>query len=232
MIQNLTGFELLSYTTATLTAPFTYALTGLYRGLYSTTSAAFSLGASFMYLDTTANYFEDALPPQYINQNFWVKLQSFNIFNSYTAPLSACAAFQYSTIGPIPPVPGPLPRAPRRAKTLALPKLRRHPPTPVVPASLLADMWDDGGVLALVPVLGTSGWPTSPTSLSAGALWNNMLSPTVVPPVTPNPLAPPVYFGNITSSALLSLGGANLPTTQPTVGSLQLWNNGGTVCVA
>ncbi len=65
-----------------------------------------------------------------------------------------------------------------------------------------------------------------------GLIWSNGALVTVVPGITPNPSAPPVFFGVVTAAALLALGGGNLPLTNPGAGSLQLWNNGGVVAVA
>lgn len=87
---------------------------------------------------------------------------------------------------------------------------------------------NDGGVLQLsLP----SGYPTSPIGLTAGSLWDNGGVVSVIPGITPNPLAPPVYFGVISPSALLILGGGNLPLTNPGIGSNQLWNNSGVVSI-
>ena len=93
---------------------------------------------------------------------------------------------------------------------------------------------NDGGVLV---VSDAADYPSSPTSLPAGSLWSNAGGApagvvTVVPGVTPNPFAPPVYFSAVTAAQLLTLGGGNLPITNPGAGSGQLWNNGGVVSIA
>lgn len=88
---------------------------------------------------------------------------------------------------------------------------------------------NDGGWLNLTLA---TGWPTSPSGLVAGAVWDNGGIVTVVPGVTPNPFAAPLYFGLVTSGSLLMLGGGNLPLTAPAAGSGQLWNNGGVVGIA
>ena len=110
-------------------------------------------------------------------------------------------------------------------------------PTPgqsVVGASGETYVWDGTKwaalVLGLVNVGGLLGvadasWPTSAGALPAGSLWSNGGIVTVVGTTTPSGGAPPVYFGLITSAALLALGGANLPLTAGATGSLQLWNN-------
>lgn len=94
------------------------------------------------------------------------------------------------------------------------------------PATLLSN---DGGWLV---VSNAAGWPSSSVSLPAGSVWSNGALATVVPGVTPNPAAPPVFFGSITAAALLALGGGNLPLTNPGVGSGQLWNQGGVIAIA
>ena len=109
VIQDSSGFELLTYTTANLIAPFTYELTGLYRGLYGTTSRGFGVGSQFLYVGQNANYFETALPPNYIGQNFWVKLQSFNNFSSFVEDLADCVAYETVAEGPTPTPPAPPP---------------------------------------------------------------------------------------------------------------------------
>jgi hypothetical protein len=85
------------------------------------------------------------------------------------------------------------------------------------------------GVLEVNP---QTGYPTSAGSLPPGSVWSNAGVVNVVPGVTPNPDAPEVVFGAISSLQLLELGGGNLPTTAPTAGSLQLWNNDNVVNVA
>jgi hypothetical protein len=95
-----------------------------------------------------------------------------------------------------------------------------------IPINYLAD---DGGVLI---VLSGSGYPTSTSGLVAGSIWSNGGNVSVVPGVLPNPFAPPVYFGSISSSVLLALGGGNLPLISQSPGSGQLWNNGGEVSIS
>lgn len=89
--------ELLSYETATLTAANQYALTGLYRGLYGTTAAAHAGGAPFARLDNAV--FEYDLPPQYVGQTLYIKLQSFNVFGGGLQELSSCTASTYTPSG-------------------------------------------------------------------------------------------------------------------------------------
>lgn len=98
------------------------------------------------------------------------------------------------------------------------------PPPPPVPTNLA----NDNGVLYLSTAV--AQFPTSPTGLSPGAIWNNGLTLSVIPGITPNPAAPPVIFGSISALALLALGGGDLPTAPPVLLN-QLWNNGGLICV-
>lgn len=84
------------------------------------------------------------------------------------------------------------------------------------------------GILQLVE---PSGWPMTSAGLSANAVWDNSSLVSVVPGGSFSGGAP-MFFGSITASQLLLFGAGSLPTTQPTIGSLQLWNNGGLVCVA
>lgn len=97
-------------------------------------------------------------------------------------------------------------------------------------AANLANLYNDGGLLALVSH--PADYPTSFVGLPTGAVWDNGLSISVAGSPTPNPAAPPIFFGAITAAALLATGGGNLPLTNPGAGTLQLWNNGGIVCVA
>lgn len=72
----------------------------------------------------------------------------------------------------------------------------------------------------------TTGYPTSDPG-TPGSVWNNGLAIAVSPGITPNPAAPPVYYG-ISAGELLALGGGNLPLA-PTSETKQLWNNGGLI---
>jgi hypothetical protein len=108
-LQDVSGFEILAYTTATLVGPNTYALTGLYRGLYGTTSRAWGIGSQFLYLGSGSNNFETSVLPGYVGMTFYVKGQSFNVFNNATQDLSDCVAYEYILGGttPQPPTPPP-----------------------------------------------------------------------------------------------------------------------------
>jgi len=87
---------------------------------------------------------------------------------------------------------------------------------------------NNGGLLQ---VASGAAWPSSPTSLPAGSIWNDGGVAAIVPGITPNPAAPPVFFSTISSASLLLLGGGNLPLTNPNAPG-QLWNNGGVICIS
>jgi hypothetical protein len=84
-------------------------------------------------------------------------------------------------------------------------------------------LYNDGGVLALSDAI---GWPTNNSGIP-GSYWSNGGVASVVSGGV-LVLAPPIFFGRITSPGLLLMGGGlGLPTTSPPPGSLQLWNSGG-----
>jgi hypothetical protein len=89
-------------------------------------------------------------------------------------------------------------------------------------------LFNDGGVLG-VPA--GASWPASAGALAAGSFYSNGGVATIVPGGTPV-VSAAVFFGSITASALLALGGNTLPIVAPTIGSLQLWNNGDEVWIA
>lgn len=93
------------------------------------------------------------------------------------------------------------------------------------------DLWNNSGIVCLISPGNVAYYPTSPTGLPAGSIWNDGLVVAVVPPTNPNPYAMPVIWPNVTALGLLALGGANLPLTVPAI-SGQLWNNGGWVAIA
>lgn len=86
--------------------------------------------------------------------------------------------------------------------------------------------YNDGGVLWMTAPL---TYPTSSVGLSAGAVWFNGGTVSVVPGGSGTGL--PVYFGTITAAQLLEQGGGGLPTTNPNNAN-QLWNNSGVVCIS
>jgi hypothetical protein len=88
---------------------------------------------------------------------------------------------------------------------------------------------NDGGVMTMTSRL---YFPGSPTGLPDGAVWYNGGVLSVIPGITPDPTAPPLYFATVIPLELLLLGGGNLPLTNPGAGTGQLWNNGGLICIA
>ena len=91
-----------------------------------------------------------------------------------------------------------------------------------------AGIYSNGGVATLS---GGYGYPLSLEGLAPGSLWSNYGVVSIVQGYTPT-TSSAVYYGQITASQLLALGGTSLPTTKPASGSLQLWNNGGLVSIA
>lgn len=89
--------------------------------------------------------------------------------------------------------------------------------------------YSDGGVLAL---FSPSDYPQSPANLPAGSVFWNRGIISVVAGIVPNPVATPLYFGDVTPDELLISGGGNLPLANPGPGTKQLWNNGGVVSIA
>ncbi|MET3232298.1 UNVERIFIED_ORG: hypothetical protein ABIC54_004503 [Burkholderia sp. 1263] len=86
--------------------------------------------------------------------------------------------------------------------------------------------FNDGGVLWMTAPL---NYPTDPGGLSAGDVWYNGGTIAVVP--GGSGAGAPVYFGVITASGLLALGGGGLPTSDP-VNTNQLWNNSGLISIS
>lgn len=103
------------------------------------------------------------------------------------------------------------------------------PPIPPIPP-FVAEFWNDGGVLAFPSADDAAGWPTFPP-MTLGAVWNNGLVVGISGGITPDPSAPPLFFGVVTPPELLALGGGNLPLFNPGVVN-QLWNNGGEVAIS
>lgn len=131
-LQDVSGFELISYTNATLVAPYTYALTGLYRGLYGTTVRAFGTGSRFLYCGSNGNFLEQALPPAYVGHLIYVKAQAFNVFNNATQDLADVVAYTYFATSPTPSPPLPPPsviatdrRIVRGIKATRVPRAKR-----------------------------------------------------------------------------------------------------------
>jgi hypothetical protein len=134
VIQDSSGYELLSFTMATLVGSYVYELTGLYRGLYGTTKRMFGAGSNFMLLGPGANYLEVPIPPSFIGKTFWLKAPSFNGFKNAVQDLSAVTAYQFTLSGPtpLPPQPpasmqSPTYRRLQRPETIIAPKKNRRP---------------------------------------------------------------------------------------------------------
>lgn len=90
-------FELLSYTTALLTGPNQYTLSGLYRGLFGTNACAHPPGSNFATVDSLL--FDLPLQSAYIGKTIYVKFPSFNISNQAPQNLSQATAYTYSPAG-------------------------------------------------------------------------------------------------------------------------------------
>jgi hypothetical protein len=90
-------YELLSYTTATLTGPGAYDLTDLYRGLFGTTACAHPSGSKFIRIDPST--FSVALPTSTIGAIVYAKFPSFNIYGLETQDLSSCTVYTYVPLG-------------------------------------------------------------------------------------------------------------------------------------
>lgn len=93
-----------------------------------------------------------------------------------------------------------------------------------------SNLYNNGGALAIETP--PADYPTIPNGLPPGSVWNDGLEIVVIPGVTPNPAAPPLFFGSVTAEQLLLTGGGNLPLTNPGAGTLQLWNDGGVIAIA
>lgn len=87
---------------------------------------------------------------------------------------------------------------------------------------------NDGGVLALAGNA-FSGWPTTSAG-AAGSVWSNGGTCSIVPGGVPV-ASPALYYGSVTASELLLLGGNVLPLVNPGTGSLRLWNNSNLICI-
>jgi hypothetical protein len=111
----------------------------------------------------------------------------------------------------------------RQRRTIHAPAMLWYRPRPAIGTGL--------GLNGIALILTSpAGWPTI-EPLTAGALWANGIFVNVTPGTTPNPSAPPIYFGIITAAALLALGAGNLPLVDPLVLN-QLWLNGVQVCAS
>jgi len=92
--------ELVSYETATLTAPYKYDLTYLRRGVYGTTIASHGGGAQFGRLGPNdPSVFRYAYPASFIGQTIYLKLPGFNIFGQQLQSLAALSAYGFALGG-------------------------------------------------------------------------------------------------------------------------------------
>ena len=89
-------------------------------------------------------------------------------------------------------------------------------------------LYNNGGYLSITF---STGWSTTEPLGPPGALWSNGYLVSVTPGSTPDPSAPPVFYGIIDAADLLALGGANLPLDDPFAIN-QLWNSGGLVVIS
>lgn len=85
---------------------------------------------------------------------------------------------------------------------------------------------NDGGVLVVDGNV-APGWPA--VQPAGPGVWSNGGVASVGAGAVFDPTSTPLFFGSVTASELLTVGGNYLPQTQPAVGSLQLWNPGGII---
>jgi hypothetical protein len=93
----LVDTEILSFTSATLVAPFTYQLGGLQRGVYGHNGGAHGIGAPALILDKSV--FTYTLPLALIGTPIFLKFASFNLFGQAMQSLATCQAYQVTPIG-------------------------------------------------------------------------------------------------------------------------------------
>lgn len=93
---SLVNSELICFATATLTGSNTYNLTRMQRGMYGTTAALHTTGASFAQLD---NVTRTDLPSNYVGQPLKFKFQSFNKWGGGLQELSTCTPYDYTPTG-------------------------------------------------------------------------------------------------------------------------------------
>lgn len=86
--------EYIAYTTANLSALYTYNLSGLYRGLFGTNASQHIAGAKFLRIDGAA--FQTTLPPQFVGKTIFLKMTSFNIYNMADQDISSPSVVAYT----------------------------------------------------------------------------------------------------------------------------------------
>lgn len=90
--------EYLAYTTATLTGTGAYALGGLIRGAYGTTTAAHASGDPFVRVDDRIAK-SGPLDATMIGKPIWVKFTSFNVYQAEEESLADVPAYSYTITG-------------------------------------------------------------------------------------------------------------------------------------
>jgi hypothetical protein len=91
------GGELLAYRTATLTAPYRYGLTTLYRGAYGSTIGSHLAGAQFARLDQAIGRFP--YPSTLIGQTIYLKFPSANTVGGGAQSLASVPSYTYTVTG-------------------------------------------------------------------------------------------------------------------------------------
>ena len=97
------GFELISYQTATLTSGYAYNLTTMNRGVYGTTIQSHASASKFLRLDDAV--FKWLVPYTFIGQLTYFMLVSTNVSGTFTQDISTATA--YSTTIPTQNLPQP-----------------------------------------------------------------------------------------------------------------------------
>lgn len=91
------GDELLSYTTATLTGPYTYTLSGLRRGLFGTPIESHAIGDQMCLLNTEV--FDWMFTLSDVGNLRYFKFASFNKYGQSMQSLADCVEYQYTPLG-------------------------------------------------------------------------------------------------------------------------------------
>jgi hypothetical protein len=117
--------ELLSYETATLTAPYHYSLTYLRRGAYGTSIGTHASGSSFArFGPNDPSLFKYTYTAGFVGQTVYVKLPAFNIFGQASQSLAGLTADTYTLTGAGAVTPVNVPLQYLGAPQSALPILR------------------------------------------------------------------------------------------------------------
>ena len=90
--------ELLSYTTAVLTAPNQYTLSGLFRGLFGTYAIDLPEGSQFLALGTGTAFYE-VLPAQLVGKTIYFEFPSFNLVGGGAQSLADTMVYEYTPSG-------------------------------------------------------------------------------------------------------------------------------------